>query len=138
MRVNYIKGPDNFEKYKVFLPKANGSGAIGEVLSTPLVGTPLVGHTQTFLSIGSFNTEYEAHSLLKYIKTPFARTLLGILKITQDNKKSVWKYVPVQNFTNKSDVPWDKSIDEIHDYLCSKYHYEEGHRKFMESYIPNL
>lgn len=138
VRADYIKGPDNFEKYKVFLPKANGSGAIGEVLSTPLVGTPLVGHTQTFLSIGSFNTEYEAHSLLKYIKTPFARTLLGILKITQDNKKSVWKYVPVQNFTNKSDVPWDKSIDEIHDYLCSKYHYEESHRKFMDSYISKM
>lgn len=115
----YIKGPDNFYKYKVLLPKANGSGAIGEVLSTPLVG-----HTQTFLSIGSFDTEYEANSLLKYIKTPFARTLLGVLKITQDNKKS--------------DVPRDKSIEEIHNYLCNKYQYTDEHKAFMESHVSKM
>lgn len=134
----YIKGPDNFYKYKVLLPKANGSGAIGEVLSTPLVGSPLVGHTQTFLSIGSFDTEYEANSLLKYIKTPFARTLLGVLKITQDNKKAVWKYVPVQDFSKKSDVPWDKSIEEIHNYLCNKYQYTDEHKAFMESHVSKM
>ena len=86
----YIKGPGNLDKYKVILPKANGSGAIGEVLSTPLVGTPLVGHTQTFISIGKLETLDEANSLFKYIKSKFARTLLGVLKITQDNKKGTW------------------------------------------------
>ncbi|HFR3756857.1 TPA: Eco57I restriction-modification methylase domain-containing protein [Streptococcus suis] len=140
VKQEYIKTPDNFDKYKVILPKANGSGAIGEVLSTPLVGTPLVGtplvgHTQTFISIGSFDTEYEANSLLKYIKTPFARTLLGVLKITQDNKKAVWKYVPLQDFTQNSDVPWDKSIDEINDYLCDKYEFTERHKQFMKEYV---
>ena len=81
----YIKGPGNLDKYKVILPKANGSGAIGEVLSTPLVG-----HTQTFISIGKLETLDEANSLFKYIKSKFARTLLGVLKITQDNKKGTW------------------------------------------------
>ena len=32
----YITQPDNFEKYKVIIPEANGTGAIGEVLSTQL------------------------------------------------------------------------------------------------------
>ena len=135
IKKTYVQEHENLNKYKVLLPKSNGSGAIGEVLSTPLVGTPLVGHTQTFISIGSFDTEYEANSLLKYIKTPFARTLLGVLKITQDNKKAVWKYVPLQDFTQNSDVPWDKSIDEINDYLCDKYEFTERHKQFMKEYV---
>ena len=114
----YIKGPGNLDKYKVILPKANGSGAIGEVLSTPLVGTPLVGtplvgHTQTFISIGKLETLDEADSLFKYIKSRFARTLLGVLKITQDNKKGTWKYVPLQDFTVNSDIDWTQSVADI-------------------------
>ncbi|MGO5471967.1 Eco57I restriction-modification methylase domain-containing protein [Streptococcus hyointestinalis] len=140
---DYITGPDNFKNYKVFLPKANGSGAIGEVLSTPLVGTPLVGtplvgHTQTFISIGNFETRLEAENLLKYIKTHFARLLLGVLKITQDNKKSVWKYVPMQDFTEKSDVPWHLSIPEIDEYLYQKYHFQGEHKVFSRERISDM
>ncbi|NBI41751.1 N-6 DNA methylase, partial [[Haemophilus] felis] len=39
----YMTEPNTFSKFKIILPKANGSGAIGEVLSTPLIGTPLIG-----------------------------------------------------------------------------------------------
>lgn len=35
----YVEDNGNLTKYKVILPMANGSGAIGEVLSTPLSGT---------------------------------------------------------------------------------------------------
>ena len=90
--------PDHFYKYKVFIPKSNGSGAIGEVLSTPLIGEPLIGATETFLSIGGFETYTEASNCLKYIKTKFARALLGVLKITQDNTKEKWAKVPLFNF----------------------------------------
>lgn len=112
----YIKGPANLDKYKVILPKANGSGAIGEVLSTPLVG-----HTQTFISIGEFKTLDEANSLFKYIKSKFARALLGVLKITQDNKKGTWKYVPLQDFTVNSDIDWTQSVADIDRQLYQKY-----------------
>lgn len=45
----YIKAPDNLENIKLFLPKANGSGAIGEVLSTLLPGYPTHGsHTNIY------------------------------------------------------------------------------------------
>ena len=37
----YVKETPNFTNYKVFLPNANGSGALGEVFSTPLIGQPL-------------------------------------------------------------------------------------------------
>ena len=104
----------NLNKYKVFLPASNGSGAIGEVLSTPLVGTPLVGHTQTFISFGAFDTEREAENCLKYIKTDIARAMLGTLKVTQHNQsKEVWSNVPWFDFNDYSIIDWSKSVEEI-------------------------
>ena len=92
---SYVKLPDNIDYYKVFIPKSNGSGTIGEVLSTPVVGRPVVGHTVTFLSIGKYETPYEAEATLKFIKSKFSRTLLGALKVTQDNPRETWQYVPM-------------------------------------------
>ena len=51
---------ENLQKWKVLVPRANGSGAIGEVLSTPLIGEPLIGYTQSFIGVGSFDSEEEA------------------------------------------------------------------------------
>lgn len=110
----YVQEHDNLNKYKVLLPKSNGSGAIGEVLSTPLVGTPLVGHTQTFISFGAFDTEKEAENCLKFIKTDIARAMLGTLKITQDNAtKEVWSNVPWFDFNDYSKIDWSKTVEEI-------------------------
>jgi len=44
----FLDNHANLLKWKVILPKSNGSGAIGEVLSTPLIGEPLIGYTQSF------------------------------------------------------------------------------------------
>ena len=135
IRNDYIMPHDNLMKYKVFVPKSNGSGAIGEVLSTPLIGQPLIGHTQTFISIGSFDTEYEANSLLKYLKTKFARTMLGTLKVTQDNKKATWLNVPLQDFTANSDIDWNKSVSEIDKQLYKKYGLSKDEIEFIESKV---
>ncbi len=134
----YIQDHPNLEKYKVILPKSNGSGAIGEVLSTPLIGEPLIGHTQSFISLGAFNTRGEADACLKYIKTKFSRALLGILKVTQDNKKGVWKYVPLQDFTPASDIDWSKSIHDIDLQLYRKYGLDETEIEFIESHVKEM
>ncbi len=139
----YIQDHPNLEKYKVILPKSNGSGAIGEVLSTPLIGEPLIGepligHTQSFISIGAFNTRGEADACLKYIKTRFSRALLGILKVTQDNKKGVWKYVPLQDFTPASDIDWSKSIHDIDLQLYRKYGLDENEIEFIETHVKEM
>ncbi|HNC02833.1 MAG TPA: helicase, partial [Agitococcus sp.] len=112
---------NNLEKFKVFVPKANGSGMMGEVLSTPVIGTPSMSATPTFISIGAFDTEIEAKNLMNYIKSKFARALLGILKITQDNPPLKWTYIPLQDFTPNSDIDWSKSIAQIDQQLYGKY-----------------
>ena len=128
----------NLNKYKVLIPGSNGSGAIGEVLSTPLVGEPLVGHTQTFISFGAFDSKLEAENCMKYIKTKFARTCLGILKITQSNKKITWKYVPLQDFTSSSDIDWNKSIHEIDLQLYKKYNLSDEEIDFIETRVREM
>ena len=130
-------------KWKVFLPKSNGSGALGEVLSTPLVGgsiagEPLVGCTYSFLQIGSFENEAEAKNCMKYIKTRFCRAMLGTLKVTQDNPKSVWKNVPLQDFTNKSDIDWSKSITDIDKQLYIKYGLDKKEINFIETHVKAM
>ena len=81
--------------YRVLLPGVNGSGVLGEPLSHPIVGIPGLAHTETFLTIGSFDTIGEADACLKYVKTKFCRSMLGILKITQHNSADKWACVPL-------------------------------------------
>lgn len=138
IRKDYLKIPDNFESFKIFIPKSNGSGAIGEVLSTPIIGEPIWGSTTTFLSIGKFETKQDANACLKYIKTKFARTLLGTLKVTQDNPKPTWANVPLQDFTSSSDIDWTKSIKEIDAQLYKKYGLSEDEIKFIEDKIKAM
>lgn len=137
-RKDYISPVDNLEKYKVIVPKANGSGAIGEVLSTPLIGTPLIGYTETYISIGSTDSFSEAEAILKYVKTKFARTMLGILKVTQNNPKETWQYVPMQDFTDNSDIDWSKSVHEIDLQLYKKYGLSDEEIAFIESKVKPM
>lgn len=138
-RKDYLDVPESFYKYKVFIPKANGSGALGEILSTPLIGEPLIGVTETFLSIGSFDTFEEVNNCLKYVRSKFARVMLGILKITQDNTKEKWQYVPLQDFTpSHSDIDWSKSVHEIDLQLYHKYGLNEKEIDFIETHVKEM
>ena len=134
----YIEDNGNLELFKVILPKSNGSGALGEVLSTPLIGEPLIGYTQSFLGIGACSSRVEAEAILKYVKSKFARVLLGILKITQDNPPEKWRYVPLQDFTSASDIDWSKPIPEIDQQLYAKYELTDKEIAFIESHVKEM
>lgn len=134
----FIENHPCLDKWKVIVPKSNGTGAIGEVLSTPIIGEPLIGYTQSFIGIGSFNQQTEAMAALKYVKSKFARTLLGILKVTQDNSKETWRFVPLQDFTSQSDIDWSKSISEIDAQLYRKYGLEKDEIEFIERMIKPM
>lgn len=137
-RKDYVTCPSNFEKYKIILPKANGSGAIGEVLSTPVIGYPVIGYTETFISVGEFDSLEEAEACLKYIKSKFLRTMLGILKITQDNTKAVWHYIPLQDFTVNSDIDWIQSVADIDRQLYQKYDLSPEEIAFIETHVREM
>ena len=135
---NYVNQVEPLEKYKVFVPASNGSGALGEVVSTPLVGLPLVGCTETFITVGAFDTRAESDACNAYIKTKFCRVMLGILKVTQHNTAETWAKVPLQDFTSRSDIDWGKTIHEIDLQLYAKYKLTAEEINFIESKVQAM
>ncbi|MCL1893141.1 MAG: Eco57I restriction-modification methylase domain-containing protein [Holophagaceae bacterium] len=134
----YLALPESFEKYRVIIAETNNTGVLGETLSSPLIGVPYIAHTDTFLTVGAFETEAEAEAVLKYIKTKFTRVLLGVLKITQHNSRSTWAKVPLQDFTSQSDIDWKKPIPEIDKQLYAKYGLDENEIAFIEEKITAM
>ena len=129
---------ENLNKWKVLVVRVNGVGSVGEILSTPVVAKPDEGYTQTFIGIGAFSSQIEAENTLKYVKTKFARVMLGILKITQDNNRDTWRMVPLQDFTSASDIDWTKSIPEIDQQLYKKYGLDAKEIEFIETHAKEM
>ena len=143
IRREYVNNVPNLFAWKVFAPKSNGSAPLGEKTMTPVIGQPVmgrpaIGHTESFISVGCFKTEEEATACYKYICSKFARCLLGILKVTQDNPPDRWKYVPLQDFTSKSDIDWSQSIADIDRQLYAKYGLDEKEIEFIETHVKEM
>lgn len=134
----YVNDVINLDKYKILIPKANGIGAFGEVISAPVIQGNGIGHTETFLSIGIFDNMQEAQNAYKYIKSKFARALLGVLKTTQDITPDKWANVPMQDFTDKSDIDWSVSIANIDKQLYKKYGLSEEEIAFIETNVKEM
>lgn len=142
LRSEYLAGPESFGKYKVSVPAANGSGSttdfFGVPLNNPTILEPSVAVTQTFITVGSFDTEAEAEACLKYLKSKFARAMLGVLKVTQHNPRSTWRYVPAQDFTSASDIDWSMTIPEIDAKLYAKYGLDADEIAFIEAKVKPM
>lgn len=134
----YINDVENFDAYKIFLPKASGIGEFGEALTNPILSEPGCGSTETFFSIGKFSLEEEAEALRKYLSTKFARALLSILKKTQMLTPGSFDYVPLQDFTATSDIDWSKSIQDIDLQLYRKYNLSDEEANFLESHVKEM
>lgn len=137
----YISEHDNLNRYKTIVPKSGTrtwSESQTDMIGEPIVLEPNVGYTQTFISFGAFENKSDANNTLKYIKSKFARVMLGVLKVTQHNDVDTWKYVPLQNFTSDSDIDWSKSIKEIDQQLYTKYGLSSDEIDFIESKIKPM
>ena len=134
---DYLQNNEYIDTYNVSLPESNGAGAFDQ-FSSPVITIPGVGVTDTFISIGTFNNLIEAEHLLKYIKSKFLRALLGVKKATQHNPKDTWDFVPLQDFTENSDIDWSKSIAEIDQQLYKKYNLSDEEIAFIESMIKPM
>ena len=135
---DYINDVKNFDFYKVVLAKANGVGKYGEILSSLSIEKPGTGSTETYLSIGQFPSKEEAEACLLYIKTKFFRSLLGILKRTQDITPEKFAYVPLQDFSSTSDIDWSKSIAQTDQQLYKKYGLSDEEIQFIESHVKGM
>ena len=131
-RRDWVTSPEPLTKFKVLVPTANGCGALGEVVSTPLVGSPLVGNTETYITVGAFDTRAEADSCIAYIRSKFCRAMLGIRKVTQHATPDKWEFVPMQDFTAASDIDWGGDVDKQ---LYAKYGLTAAEIAFIEDKV---
>ena len=121
--------------HKVFLSKAfNGGDAIPhQIIGHAFYGEPGSLCSQTYLVIGWNQkdhqlSETECKNIISYMNTRFFRYLVFIKKKTQDNPTSVFKYVPVQDFSK----PWTDAE------LYKKYGLAEDEISFIEATIKPM
>ena len=114
---NISKNIEIMNSWKVFTSKGNGgAGLLGDDKSVSILGKPYVAGpdcvcTDSLIPIGCFKTKEEAVNLQKYMNTKFLRFAVGILKTSQNVYQNVYQFVPMQDFTNKSDIDWSNEND---------------------------
>ncbi len=144
IRKDYLEPYGTLYKYKVLISQSYGAGGtIGHPIPCSILGHPFVvgpgtGATDTYLAIGAFSSMEEATAAEKYCKTKFARALLGTLKVTMSCTRQVWRNVPLQDFTVRSDIDWTGSVADIDRQLYSKYNLSKEEIHFVETYIKEM
>lgn len=94
--------------------------------------------TETYLVVDAFDSQEEAENLTSYLKTCFVRFLIAQLASTQHLSKEKFAYVPLQDFTPKSDIDWNQSIPETDRQLYKKYNLSEDEVAFIEKMIKPM
>lgn len=139
VRRDYIDDASGtLDRYTLLVPNASGNGEFGERLSSAEIAEPGVAFSQSFNGFGCYRDNEGPINIEKYIKTKFARALLGVLKITQHLPAPKWKYVPLQNFTSESDIDWSKSISGIDQQLYKKYSLSNEEIDFIETHVKEM
>jgi len=146
----YINGDDNFSykgsegridkvtlvnsnKWKVTFPKA------GHVKRKPLktrILEPGTIFTDKFLCVFT-NSKEEAINAEKYFNSTFYRAGLDS-KATSWNLYRNWhSNIPIQDFTNNSDIDWSRPLPSIDIQLFNKYGLKKEQIDLIKNYISN-
>ena len=64
--------------------------------------------------------------------------VVGMKKNDQSCGQSVYQFVPLQDFTVKSDIDWSKSISDIDKQLYKKYKLSKDEIDFIEKMIKPM
>lgn len=139
-----IKNIRLMNNWKIFTSKGNGgAGTLQDdkpvmILGKAYIGSPGEICTDSLIPIGNFEIKEEALNLQKYMKTKFLRFMVGILKVSQNVYQNVYQFVPLQNFTNDSDINWNMSIKDIDYQLYKKYSLSNEEIKYIENKIKKM
>ena len=142
-KVEYInrnlinKNKEFIDKDKVFIPGAGGSGNDPYVLGKPIVAPKKSVCSQSFL-FAAFDDEIQSNNFKSYLITKFFRALVSAIKISQSAPNRVYKFVPLQDFTNESDIDWSKSVTEIDKQLYKKYNLTQEEIDFIEKTVKPM
>lgn len=140
------KGLDLIDSYKVMISKTSAEHA-GEpdkegkyrviTKSMKILG-PKEVCTHSYFIVGKYNDADTAQNLLKYLKTMFVRFLILQSLSGINLSQNVLQFIPMQDFTNDSDIDWNKSIGEIDIQLYNKYHLSKNEREYIKQKIKPM
>ena len=124
---------------KVFIPGAYGAGEgfPHQILGVPEIAPKKSVCSQTYL-YAKFDSHVEAVDFAAYLKTRFFRILVCAAKVTQHAQDRVYRFVPLQDFTSKSDIDWSRPVPEIDAQLYAKYGITRPEQEFIESMIKPM
>lgn len=134
----YITTATNCEKYKLFIPNTRRKNTFGEKLTQVIIGYPNEGSTEAFFSVGAFDTLEECENLSKYLCGKFSRALISVSAKAQRITPESFAYVPLQNFSNHSDIDWSQPINDIDQQLYHKYELSDDEINFIETHVKEL
>ncbi|MEQ1942330.1 Eco57I restriction-modification methylase domain-containing protein [Mesorhizobium sp. VNQ89] len=116
-------GLDLIDRYKIFVSyAAPGTGNRDtyphKIISTPFIGEPGSISSETYLSIGPFETRRQAESALSYLACRLTRLLILLHKSSQHTTRKVYTFVPTQDWNRQwADVDlydkYDLTAEEI-------------------------
>jgi len=119
------------------LGETNEEGQV-KVIATLQVASPKEVSTDSYLVIGEFYSRIQANNLMLYLRTRFLRFLLLQSLVSMNISRNNFRFVPLQNFTDKSDIDWEKSVPEIDQQLYAKYNLTKEEIAFIESMIKPM
>ena len=131
------KNKQDIDKYKVFIPGAGGSGTDSYVLGKPEFASRNSVCSQSYL-YAAFDNEIQAKNFIKYIGTRLFRLLVSAIKISQSAPNRAYRFVPMQDFSDDSDIDWSVSVPDIDKQLYAKYKLSPDEISFIETMIKSM
>lgn len=123
---------------KMFMARNLGSGAFGEKLVRPIFAYPKEACTETYVVIGPFKSDLEMINCWRYMCSKFFRTLLSIKKNDQGAAQSVYRYIPLENFGESSDINFKGSLNVLDNSLFDKYGFSSEERQYIEQHVQSM
>lgn len=140
-RTLVLKNKDWIDSWKVFMPRANNIATeLNDDNLNAFVGRPNEICTESYLTCFADDglTESSVENATKYMTTKFVRYLHSLSKSSQDATAKTFRFVPMQDFNNESDIDWSKSIKEIDEQLFDKYDLTEEERNHIKNSIKDM
>lgn len=132
-------------KYKILMSKVTVEHA-GEpdkngqfkIISRTEIINPNDVCTDSYLIIGASLSKVVVENEYSFLKTRFARFLLMLSVSSINLSPDKFQFVPIQDFTEESDIDWTQSIADIDRQLYAKYKLTENEIAFIESMIKPM
>lgn len=133
-------GKQFIDCHKIFINSVSDNmlGFPYKVLYKAFYGAPGTVCNESYLLIGPINDPKYADNIIKYLATKFVRILVQQRKTSQLAYKRVYKFVPIQDFTDSSDIDWSQSVADIDKQLYTKYNLTQEEIDYIEATIKPM